>query len=220
MSDGDELFRTYKDGVARFPGYLDDFAFFAAGCFDLFEATSDIGWLDVAEELVDRSIDLFWDGASAAFFYTAEHHKDLIVRKKEGFDNATPSSNSVAAMNLLRVAVATGRTELRDKADAMLKTYYDRMSQMPSALPEMLQALDLHIAGPQEIVCVTPPGGRTLAHDAWADLRPRALVFDVPQESGEYRDRVRVAQGRDVVDDRPTVYVCDDGVCELPRHEL
>ncbi len=212
------LHRSFKDGRVRFPGYLDDYAFLAAGVFDLFEATGDVVWLDASEALVDAFVEQFWDPASGAFFFTAEHHTDLIVRQKEGYDGATPASNSVATMTLLRVAVVTGRTALRDKADAVLRAYYERMARAPQSLCEMIQALDFHVRGPDEIVCVTPAGAASLAADAWLDYRPNAVIIDV--RDGALAERVPAARDRPPVDGLPTAYICHDGVCDLPTHEI
>lgn len=218
MRDGDGVFRTHKDGRARFPGYLDDFVCYALGCFDLFEATSQLRWLDVAEQLTDRAIELFWDDDGGAFYYTAEHHTDLIVRQKESFDSATPASNSTAANLLLRLSAATGRTEFRDRADALLRTYYAQMEKAPQSLCEMMQALDMHVSGPTEVVCVTPDGQTSLSNEAWREFRANGIVFDATGD--DYAARVPVAQERPAVDGKPTVYVCRDGVCELPVTEL
>jgi uncharacterized protein YyaL (SSP411 family) len=218
MRDGDHLCRTYKDGRARFPGYLDDYAFIAAGMFDLFEATSDVAWLQRSAALMDEAIELFWDDEGSAFYYTAAHHRDLLVRQKESYDGAVPASNSIAVMTLLRLSVATGRTELRDRAHLALQAFYTQMKKMPRSLTEMMQALDFHVSGPNEIVCVTPEGQQSLARQAWLDFRPRAVIFDVPD--ADYAQHVPPARDRGVVDDAPTVYVCTDGVCELPRHDI
>ena len=216
--DDGNLLRTYNDGRARFRAYLDDYACLAAALFDLFEATGEVAWLDESEALVDTFVRDFWDPQGGAFFFTAEHHTDLIVRQKESYDSATPSSNSVAAMTLLRVGVTTGRDDLRDIADTLLRAFYDQMKRMPQSLCEMIQALDLHARGPQEIVCVTPPGQTSRAVDAWVEYRPHAIIIDVVD--ADVVARIPAARDRPAVDDAPTVYVCRDGTCELPVHEI
>jgi uncharacterized protein YyaL (SSP411 family) len=218
MRDADGLYRTHKDGRARFPGYLDDYANMAAGLFDLFEATADVAWLERSEKLMEQAQALFWDDDGSAFFYTADHHTDLLVRQKESYDGAVPASNSIAVMTLLRLSVATGRNRLRDRAHLTLQSFYTQMKKMPRSLSEMMQALDFHVSGPNEIVCFTPEGEESLARDAWLEYRPNAVIFDV--SDNDYAEKVPVARERGVVDGAPTVYVCSDGVCELPRHEL
>ena len=165
--------------------------------------------------------DLFWDADGEAFYYTAEHHTDLIVRQKESYDSATPASNSVAVVVLLRLGVITGRDAWRDIADRALKTFYDQMVRNPRSLVEMMQALDMHVRGPNEIVCVTPPGTASLAARAWSEFAPNAIILDVPGGGAQqYREHVPAARDREPVGDAPTVYVCHDGTCELPRNEI
>ena len=50
-----------------------------------------------AVRLANLLITEFWDNDDGGFYFTANDHEELIVRKKDYFDNATPSGNSVAA---------------------------------------------------------------------------------------------------------------------------
>ena len=219
MADGERggLFRIYAQDSARFPGYLDDHAFVAAGCFDLFEATGAIEWLEHAERLIDHSITSFWRDDRDTFVFAAAHHKDLIVDRSERFDGATPAANSVATMTMLRLAVVLGREDLRDKADRLLRTQFAQMHQQPRSSCELVQALDFHLGPVEEVVCATPAGATSLARHAWTDFRPNAIIVDITDSEVA---RLDVARNRPPVDDRPTAYVCRDGVCELPVHEL
>ncbi len=216
-----ELHRTYKDGRRRFPGYLDDYAFFAAAVVDLFEATGRFGWLERARELTERMLEHFWDDDTESFFYTAPHHTDLLVRQRESYDGATPASTSVAAMTLLRLASLLGVDAWRDRADAVLRRHYDQMMRMPRSMTEMVQALDLHVQGADEYVCFTPENETSLATDVWREHTPNGIVIDVPpDEERELAALVPAARERGVIDGRPTLYVCHEGACELPRHRF
>ncbi|HET6853022.1 MAG TPA: thioredoxin domain-containing protein, partial [Pyrinomonadaceae bacterium] len=99
------LLRTWKNGVAKFNGYLEDYAFLIEGLVTLFETTGEFLWLEEARGLTERMIEQFWDKDGGGFFFTGKSHEDLIVRSKDYFDNATPSGNSVAAGALLRLAI-------------------------------------------------------------------------------------------------------------------
>jgi len=219
--DGDfELMRTFKDGRARITGYLDDYAMVAAGLIELFEATGGRRWLTGAQRVTDRMIDLFWD-EDGGFYYTGDHHENLLVRDKDKVDNATPSGNSVAIGDLLRLSLLTGNTDLRDRADEALQVFYPQLRKSPRATAEMLQNLDFHLGEPLEIVVVTPEGGDPDEHlevlrETYLPHSVRLLV-DLGEEDLEaWADDLPVVRGRDPRDGRVTTYVCRGGTCKAP----
>src|SRR5439155_304084 len=95
--DGRRLKHAFKDGQARFNGYLDDYANLIDGLFALYELTFEYKWLEHATQLTDRMIEQFGDEEGGGFYFTAKEHESLIARTKDYFDTATPSGNSVAA---------------------------------------------------------------------------------------------------------------------------
>ncbi|MFW5967189.1 MAG: thioredoxin domain-containing protein, partial [Persicimonas sp.] len=220
--DGDfQLMRTFKEGRARFPGYLDDFAFLAAGLLDLFEATGRPERLTQAEALVDRMVELFWDEEEGAFYFSAEHHGDLIVRQKEGHDGAVPAGNSIAIMDLLRVAELRSRPELAERADDALRLFYRRMRRAPQSMSEMLQALDFHAEGPAQIVLVEPAGAdtepmRNVLRTTYVPNQVDLLVDLDRIELEAWAELSPLVEGRTPRDDKPTAYVCFEGACQQP----
>src|SRR5205823_941958 len=91
------LLHTWRHGQARLDAYLDDYAGLASALVVLYEACFDERYLEAANELTEKVLALFADPREGGFFYTASDHEQLIARTKEMFDNATPSSNSLAA---------------------------------------------------------------------------------------------------------------------------
>src|SRR5262249_49664171 len=73
------LLRTYKDGIAKFNAYLEDYAFLIEGLVTLYETGGEFRWLEEAIALTDRMIEEFWDDAGAGFFFTGTSHENLIV---------------------------------------------------------------------------------------------------------------------------------------------
>ncbi|MCX6626077.1 MAG: thioredoxin domain-containing protein, partial [Candidatus Solibacter sp.] len=98
------LLRRYRERDAAIPGFLDDYAMFVQGLLDLYEAQFDRRHLELAVLLTEKQMELFEDTASGAFFSTAADDDRLVLRVKEDYDGAEPSGNSVAVMNLLRLA--------------------------------------------------------------------------------------------------------------------
>jgi uncharacterized protein YyaL (SSP411 family) len=95
------FYHSYKEGKATIPAFLDDYAYLTEACIRLQEVTGDPSYLIRAKELTDWVIANFSEENTGYFYYTASAQDDVIVRKREVYDGATPSGNSVMAANLL-----------------------------------------------------------------------------------------------------------------------
>jgi uncharacterized protein YyaL (SSP411 family) len=135
------LLRAYTAGQARLNGYLDDYALLVDGLIALHRATGKQRWLDKSVRLTDDLIKRYWDDTSGGFFYTSDDHETLIARSKDVTDSALPSSNAVAAGNLVYLAKATGRDEYRSRAEKTLTAFATILSRAPGASPRMAVSL-------------------------------------------------------------------------------
>ncbi len=115
LPDG-RLLRSYRRGQAKLPAYLEDYAFLAHGLIRLHAATGDARWLREARALVERMIADFEDREQGGFFFTAVGHESLLARAKDPFDNALPSGNGMAILDLMALYRATGEASYRDHA--------------------------------------------------------------------------------------------------------
>ena len=217
LRDG-RLLHTYKDGVAKILGYLDDYAFLATGLLDLFEATFDRTLFTRAKELTDIMLSEFWDENDGAFFYTGKSHERLISRAKPAFDGSIPSGNSTAAQLLLRLYHYTGNEDFLKKAETILRSYRDAMAAQPFGLAHMLGALDFYLEKPREIVIVGEPDDSAstellkAVHSTY--LPNKTLQLVKPEEP---LDNIAPAlQGKGQVNGKPTAYVCHNFTCSAP----
>ncbi len=172
------LLRSWKDGVAKFNAYLEDYAFLGEGLVTLFETTGELRWLNEALTLSDRMIEEFWDDDNAGFFFTGKSHENLIVRSKDYFDNATPSGNSVAALLLQRLAVLTGKEKYRDLAVAILRENGDAARRYPSGFGYALSAADFFLSTPKEVAIVGKDAAdvQPLLGETWRKYLPNKVV--------------------------------------------
>jgi uncharacterized protein YyaL (SSP411 family) len=212
------LLHTYKDGQAKLLGYLDDYAFVAAGLLDLYEVTLERSDLQRAIDLADTMIREFWDDIGGGFFYTGKSHEQLISRTKPAFDGSVPSGNAVATQLLLRLYYYTGKEDYLKRAEKTLRIYYDAMEQQPFGFAHMLSALDFYLEKPREIVLVTRKGERgnlELTRKINSLYLPnktlQALDPDVPPEKVS-----PLLEGKRQVGGQPTVYVCHQFTCSPP----
>jgi uncharacterized protein len=131
------LLRSFAGGEAKLNGYLDDYAFLAHGLLRLHEATGDARWLEEADAITAKQIELLADEKAGGFFFTTSDHETLLVRHKELADNALPAGNSVAAGNLLALARARKKPEYLRLAEKTIATTAAAMQSTPSLAPWM-----------------------------------------------------------------------------------
>ena len=139
------LLRTYRAGKSKLSAYLEDYAFLAHGLIRLHAATGDSRWLREARALVDRMIADFEDREEGGFFFTAEGHESLLARPKDPLDNALPSGNSVAILDLLALHRLTGESSYREHAGKALSASATPLSRLPYAMPVMLVGLERYL---------------------------------------------------------------------------
>jgi hypothetical protein len=217
LQRGDRLLSTFKDGVARLNGYLDDYAFFAAALLDLFEAVQEPAYLDQAVLLTDAMVRHFGDAEAGGFFFTSDDHEELVLRTKPSFDGSIPSGNSVAVRNLLRLSHYTGATSYLDVAAAALRLFARPMQEQPLAHANMLTALDFYDQKPLELVLVTrpeAPAGKILLEQIRRTYLPNRTITVV--EPGCDDRLPPPVKGKGQVRGKPTVYVCRNMTCSRP----
>jgi uncharacterized protein YyaL (SSP411 family) len=144
------LLRTYgaqpgKAPMAQGPAYLEDYAFLVHGLLALHEASGDKKWLDQARSLTDVMIRLHGDKKAGGYYFTANDHEKLFARSKDQYDGATPSGNSMALYNLVRLWKKTGEERYRAEAEKGFKTFAGTLKASPAALTTMLLALNSYL---------------------------------------------------------------------------
>ena len=144
-ADG-QLMRTYRDGIAKYNGYLDDYAFLVRGLLGLHQATGEETWLDEAKSLTDTMNQLFWDNKNGGFYFTLANQEHLVVRTKNPYDSALPSGNAVAVNNLLTIAQLIDEKDYLDKAEKTLQNFAGMMGQSPGAFMHMLFATNRYLS--------------------------------------------------------------------------
>jgi uncharacterized protein YyaL (SSP411 family) len=215
------LLRTYKDGVAKFNAYLEDYAFFIEGLVTLYETGGEFRWLKQAIALTDRMIEEFWDEKGAGFFFTGKSHENLIVRSKDYFDNATPSGNSVAAAVLSRLAILTNNERYRELAEAVLGEVADSVRRYPSGFGYALSAMDSLLSSPKEVALVGKDRNdiKPLLEEVWRKYLPNKVVAHASIDDAEATAAVPLLQSRPLLEDRPTAYVCQNYTCKQPVND-
>ena len=222
MKEDGRLHRSFKDGRARFNGYLEDYACVADGLVSLYEATFERRWVEEAKTLADAMLELFWDDQRGAFYDTPSDHEELVTRPRDVYDSAAPSGNSVAVEVLLRLSVVLEREDYRERAGAVLEDLSGGMAQIPGAFGRLLSALDLYLSQPYEVAVVgepDAPGTRALAEAAFSGYVPNKVVVGAPEGDEEAVALIPLLTERPMRGGEATAYVCVNHACQMPATE-
>ncbi|MGH9858183.1 MAG: thioredoxin domain-containing protein, partial [Acidobacteriota bacterium] len=219
-ADGGLLHR-YRLGDAAIQGNLDDYAFLVWGLLELYQTGFDVSYLKHAIELNDYMLQHFWDEKGGGFFFTSDIGEKLLVRTKEIYDGAVPSGNSVAYMNLLRLARITGNTDLEQKAEQLERVFSQQVSQIASAHTMFLAGLDFRIGPTYEVVIAGRPERGDTAEMLVALQKvfaPNKILMFRPEgeEVPEISHLAPFTEMQKSIEGKATAYICRNYVCNVP----
>lgn len=212
------MLRTYKDGIAKLNGYLEDYAFFASGLIALYEATGNLRWIKEARTIADKMIDEFWDEESGGFYFTGKSHEELIVRSKDYFDNATPSGNSVATEVLLKLSILIDNDSYKRIAVTIFRLLADSIRRYGSAFGRLMSVIDFHLSTPKEIVIIGDKDSddtKELLRTVWFNYIPNKIVV-LSDDKDKEAKVIPLLENRLMIDDKATAYICENFTCQQP----
>jgi uncharacterized protein YyaL (SSP411 family) len=213
------LLRSWKDGRAAIPAFLEDYALLADGLLALYSADGDARWLREALGLADAALELFWDEQLGGFYDTAADAEALVTRPRDVSDNATPSGNSAITDLLLRLAALTGNERYRARAEAVLASLSATLARFPTGFGRLLCAADFALAPVQEIAIVGDPAApdtRALLKALYSAYRPHTVVALLRPGDDAAAALTPLLEGRTQLDGKATAYVCRNFACRLP----
>ncbi|MDD2754761.1 MAG: thioredoxin domain-containing protein [Methanothrix sp.] len=213
-ADG-RLLHRYR-GEAGIAANLDDYAFLIWGLLDLYETVFDTKYLKAALQLNQIMMQHFWDKDQGGLFFSADDAEDLLLRRKEYYDGAIPSGNSIAMHNLLRLMHLTGQTELEEKAWDLARDNA-RTSGQSLGQSMLLCSLDYALGPTSEIALLGSKQDAVIIKMLEA-MRTRFL----PNKSTilvcgkEIREIAPFTRNLPPEEETIAAYVCTDHVCSLP----
>lgn len=210
------LLRTWRAGSpAKLNAYLEDYANYADGLLELYQATFEERWFVAARQLADAMLEHFADD-SGGFFDTSADHEQLITRPKDLQDNAVPGGNGMAAGVLLRLAAYTADARYSSAAEQVLARVQASAARYPTAFAQTLQALDFYASAPAEVALVGPlqdAGMAELLAELSEPYRPHQVLALLQPLAGS---AIPLLHGRVQLGGQATAYVCRNFACQLP----
>ncbi|MEO0998389.1 MAG: thioredoxin domain-containing protein, partial [Pseudomonadota bacterium] len=208
------LLATSKDGSARLPAYLDDYAFTLDAALALLQVEFDRPLLEFAIALADSLLAHFEDSERGGFYFTADDHEALIHRARSFADDATPSGNGIAVRALTRLGFALGEDRYLGAAERALLAAWKAMEDYPHGHTTLLSALEEYLLG-SEIVVLRGDADEIArwSQSAAALYAPRRLLLPIPADEDDLPGALAL---RRPVEDETVAYVCRGRSCSLP----
>ena len=221
----DTLLRSYREGASDVKGFASDYAFLLQGLLDLYEASFDVGRLEWAMKLQQRQDELFGDADQGGYFSTTSGDANVLLRMKEVDDMAEPSPNSVAALNLLRISYLFDQGDARKRAEKTMKIFAKQIENAPVSAPQMLVALSWSRSKPKQIVIAGKAdvaATQAMVREVHQHFVPHWLLILADGNAGQqfFAKRVEFMKSVTETDGKPTAYVCENFVCQLPTTDL
>jgi len=216
------LLHMFAEGEARIPAFLDDYAFMVKGLLGLYEIGFDPGHLEKALEFARLAVENFWDENEGGFFFAASD-PEVGARRKEIYDGAVPSGNSVMLMNLLRLARMTGHPDLEEKASRLAEAFSPNVGGHPRMYTEFLRGLDFALGPSREVVIVGPreaPDTQELLKALRGLYLPNTVALfkpsDEPGTAGKLEHLAPFTKEMGVGGGHAAAYVCSGDACHRP----
>lgn len=213
-----ELLHRYKNGISGITGNLDDYAYVIMGLIELFKATSDFKNIQIAEKLMDYCVTHFYDVDKGGFFFASDKQTDLIVRKKELYDGAIPSANSVMIGNLIFLNKITNDPKYYELLINNLKTFIISVTNVPSAYTYFVSQI-LDFLNQSKHIIISGNNEEKINND-FKELNklylPNSMIiklieqFNIPDWMKIYKNN----------DEELIIYICKDYNCLEPVNTI
>lgn len=208
------LYTRYRDKHRAHKGIIDDYAFLIWAIIECYESTFKIEYLKTAIKLADEMIELFWDEENEGFFLYGNDDEQLIIRPKEIYDGAIPSGNGVASLVLLKLYYITDLDRYVNIVDRNFKVFGGKIKENPMYYLFSLIAYMYREYNVREIAIVGED--KKEIDDILKEINNRYSSFNIVT----LRKKDGVLQPKEMVDNKTTIYVCENYNCKTPITDI
>jgi len=209
------LLHRFRKGNAGIMAKLDDYTFLVWGLIELYETDFDVQDLQTAMGLNTDMLKHF-SAPQGGLYFTADDAQALLVRPMTAYDSAIPSGNSVAMMNLIRLARMTGDTELEQRAAGIIGAFSQEVTRLPSAFTYMMSAFMFAEDHSYEVVLAgnrASVDGKAMLHAIRKRFIPNKVVL---WQNGQLAKLAPYTAKQKALGGKATAYVCENFQCNLP----
>ncbi len=209
------------EGIVKLQGCLDDYAYFIEALINIASIDDNAIWLLAADELCHSMVENFTDDQEGGFFFTAQDHEELVVKPRSHYDGSVPSGTSVATNVLLKLNKLTGNKKYIELVEEIFGLYGPHLSRMPDQFANLLNAMDMYLFdGPEIAVIIPAAGNKDLLFVLHGKYFPNKVVAVSQNGETNKAPALTLTQDRPAIDDKTTVYICQNFTCQKPVNEI
>lgn len=215
----EKLLRTYKNGIAKIDGYLEDYSYFINALLDVFEIEPDEKYLKLSLKFGHHLIDHFWDSENKSFFMTSDDHEKLIIRPKSNYDLSLPSGNSVSAFAMLRLYHLSHEQAFLEITTKIMESQAQMAAENPFGFGYLLNTIAMYIQKPTEITVINTENSE-ICDSLLLDYLPNSILITIRNSSQlDVLSKYPFFEGKSF-EDKTCVFICKDFTCSLPLHTI
>lgn len=208
------FWHTYKQRDARYPAFLDDYAYLIRALIALQEVTGELEWLRKAKDLTHFVVEQFGDETSRYFYYTASGQQDVIVRKKEVYDGAVPSGNAIMAHNLWHLSIVFDNKEWADRALGMTASLAQSVTRYPTSFGIWAAMILRIVQGTKELAVAGAGYKEQMSEINKLYIPGKVLVGADADQKDMPLLQQRTQAGKTLI------YLCEDYRCMKPAEDI
>ena len=210
FTEEDKVFHTWKDGKSKYPAFLDDYAYLVEALLELAEITGDREWLMEAYRKTEIVLKHFSDEDNPMLFYTPDYQRDILLRKKEIYDGATPSGNAVMAVNLHRLSILFDKPEWGKMAEKMAESIASVTIKYPTSFGVWLSLIHELVSGTNEIALVGEEAEKILPDILRIYIPYRVFMTSTKSDAGFPLIADKNFKGKTLI------FLCRNYACQKP----
>lgn len=211
VSEENGLLHSWNKKPNKQPAFLDDCASLINAYISLHWSTADVNYLLKASQLVDTVIELFSDEDEVLFYFTSNKQTDVILRKTEIYDGATPSGNALMAFNLAILSVYFDKPGWKKRAEAMVDQMANFILNYPTSFSLWALTLQILVKQPPEIAIVGA-GYATILKQVLHEYMPGAVLQASEKENPDWP----LVRGKYPDLKQTNIYICQNYSCLKP----
>ncbi|WP_289644324.1 thioredoxin domain-containing protein [Maribacter aestuarii] len=213
MASNGGLFHNFKYGRSTIHAFLEDYAAVIDGFIGLYEVSFDERWIEKSRKLLDYALENFADESTGLFFFTSKNDAIVIRRTLEVADNVIPSSNSMMALNLLKLSKFYPDENYGNRLEKIVLSMQKNIAEQPQSHANWLH-LTLLLQKPFYEVAIVGEDFEDKASEILKEYLPNTIVAATSKEG-----QIALLKNR-FIPDKTNVYICEKGACKLPLTQI
>jgi uncharacterized protein len=205
-----DFFHTYKNGIAKYDANLEDYSYLIAALLDVYALSFDNQYLIKAKKLCLLVVEDFYDAENGLFYFASASQTDLILRRKELYDNAVPSGNSTMALNLQRLGIIFDEPDWSTMATKLLTAIRTSIIHHAPSFARYATAAANECYGMREIAIV----GKN-AFEKAVEIQQNFIPNVIYMASQNADNQYAMLREKSVSDDA-LIYLCQNYTCQKP----